>query len=129
MGGVLRLAHHPSLRMQRCILFELAKDLWPPKISAGGSGRGVNRLPPGCTISLINELGHGNLGEIRISEKLSPIEVGPPESFQGQVHRLCRPVSQLGQVVPFQNIEDLNEGDAAGRRWRGADDFVSARSE
>src|SRR4029077_12371951 len=88
--------------------------------------RRIDGFPPGRGITFVDQLSHGNLGKIRIAQKVRAIEESPPESFERQVHSLIRPASQPGQVEAFKDVENLDQRDPAGRWRRSADNFVSA---
>ena len=92
--------------MRGRILFQFTENRRALQIFAGSGVRWINRFPPGRAILFVNELRHRNLRKIRIAQKFRPIEKRPPERLDRQMNRLRRPVSQLGQIVAFQNIQD-----------------------
>ncbi len=114
--------------MRRGVLLQLIEDCGPLQLVArGGVGR-INRIAPRCTIFLVDKLRDRNLREVRIAHKFCAIKERPPERFRRVMNRLSRPVSQLREIVAFQNIQRLNQDRPAGRRRRRADDLVSAIS-
>ena len=123
---MLGFEHRLRLRVPGCVLVQLAEDGGTVQVVALAGVIGIDRLPPACAVLLVDKLRHRNLGEIRVSEKLGAVEESPAEGLDGQVHRLRRAVAELGQVVAFQNIENLDKGNTARRGRRGADNFVSA---
>jgi len=112
--------------MKHGILFELTENCRPPQLFAWAGARGVDRFPPGCAVLFVNELSHRNPGEVRVSQELGAVEEGAAEGFQRQVHGLRRAIPQPGEVVAFEDVQNLDQDNAARGRWRCADDFVSA---
>src|SRR6202030_3215057 len=97
-------------------LFVLAEDLRPDQVLTDTDMSRIDRFPPRPTISFVDQLGHGNVGKIRIAHKLGSIKERAPEGFQGQVYGRSSPTSVFRQVVTLENIQDLDQRGPARRR-------------
>ena len=86
----------------------------------------VDRFAPCHSIFLVDQLGHGNLGEIGIAHELSAIVKCAPKCLRHQVDGISGAVAELRQIVTFQDIECFDQRDPAGRRRRRTDDLQPA---
>src|SRR3989454_11982123 len=121
MRRVLRLSDSIG---KASVLFELAKAGWPAQVLAATRVRRINRLTPIPGVLLVNQRSYRNLGKIGITQKLSAIEERAAEGFQCQMY--CPGRSAIfGQIVAFQNIENLDQRNSAGGRGWRADDFIA----
>ena len=96
------------------------------EIFAGAGVGGIDGGTPGLGVFLVDELGDGNFGEVGIAHEVGAIEIGAAEGFGGEVNGLGGAVAEFGEVEAFENVEDFDEGGAAGGWRRGADDVVAA---
>src|SRR5215468_1376797 len=112
--------------MRLRILLQLAKDRRTLQFFAHAGALRINRLPPSGSIFLVEKLGNRNRGEVRITQELRAVEEGAPEALDGKVDRFGRTALHLGEIVALENIQQLDQDDATGGRWRRADDFKSA---
>src|ERR1041385_90847 len=62
-------------------------------------------------MGLRDEPGDGDLHEVRIAEKTRSIEVRATLRFDDEVSCLRIVVSELSEIVPFEDVEHLDEGD------------------
>ena len=95
------------------ILLELAEDLRPVQTLTGAGVGWINRFPPGRSVALIYELGHWNLGKIRVAEEFGPIKERPPKCFHRQVRGLRRSGWKLGKIIAFENVQQLQKNSPA----------------
>src|SRR5208283_517330 len=124
--GVFRFVDGLRLWVRSGITIQLGEDRGTPQLVAGRGAAKVDGVAPGAAVSFVDQLRNRNLREIRIAEELCAIEKRALVSFCRQMNALGRAVSRFGQVVTFQDVEDLDQGDATRRRRWSADDFVSA---
>src|ERR1700677_2444254 len=112
--------------MRRLILLQLVENRRPFQLRARGGMDIINGIPPRCSVLLIDELRYRDFCKVRIAHELRAIEERPPERLCGEMNRRRRPVAELGQIVPLENIQRLQQNRSARRgRWR-TDDLVSA---
>src|SRR5437868_12683793 len=108
------------------VALQLVEDGRALQFFTGAGVVGIDRVAPGSPIFLVDKLRHRNLREVGIAHEFRSIEEGAAEGLSGQVNGLCRAIAQLGEIVTFQDVENLNQSDAP-RGWRGsADDVIAA---
>src|SRR5258706_11317788 len=74
---------------------------------------------------LVDQLRHRDLAEIGITQEIRAVIHRPPEGLDRQMHRLRRTITEPREIKSFQNIEGLDQCNAA-RRWRWRrDDLVA----
>ena len=86
----------------------------------------VHRFAPFDRIVLVGQLEHRQRAELRIAQELRAIVEGASIGFRDQVDGFSGPASGLRQIEPFENVQRLDQRDAAGGRRRGADDLESS---
>src|SRR6516162_6774891 len=96
----------------------------PLQLFAFTGAERIDGFTPRGSILLVDELGHGNLAEIRIAQEFRAIEKRAPVSFHGQMDGIRGSVPGFAQIVTFQNVQRLQHGDATRAGWRRADDVV-----
>src|SRR5208337_183637 len=123
--GVFRLLNGFRLWMRTGVTVQLGEDCGTPQRATGRGAAKVDSVAPGVAVSFVDELRHRNLGEVGIAEELRAIEKCALVSFCRQMYCLRRIFAWFGQVVTFQNVKALDEGNTSGRRRRRAVDVES----
>ena len=124
MSRVLRLGPAPRLKIQLCVALQFVEDYRPLQIFAQAGSLRVDRLAPGHAILFVDKLGHRNLRKVRISQELGAVEKRPSEGFGNEMNGRRRADSIFAQIVTFEDVQDLHQGNPARRRRRRADDVI-----
>src|SRR5579862_2926597 len=112
--------------MVGCVCLQFTENRGPFQLFAdAGAGR-INRRSPGSAVFLVNELRYRDPRKVGVSHELRAVEVGAAKCFNGEVDRSCRALPKLGEVIPFQNVQYLNQRRPTGGWWRRADNVVTA---
>src|SRR5208337_1061945 len=110
--------------MGASIAIQLREDCRTPQLATGNGTAKVDGIAPGVAVSLVDQLCYRELRKSEIAEEFRAIEKRALVSLCRQVDVLGRSVTLLGEIVAFQDIETLDEGDAARGRRRSADNVV-----
>ena len=102
---------NPAGRCERC------RGRWAERLDG---------LAPGGGVGGREHLLHGHGGEVGVAEVVGAVHVGAAEGFGDEVDLLRRAVAHLAEVVAGEDVEDLQQHDAAGRWRRRGDDVVAA---
>src|ERR1700676_274334 len=121
--GVLRFANGCEIRLGYSFQFAEGRAF---QIFAHAGMVEINGVAPCGSVLLVDELRDRNFGEIGIAHKVGAIVESASERFDFEVDAAGGAVAELSEVEAFEDIENFDERDSAGRWRRGADDVVAA---
>src|SRR5450759_1673090 len=98
--------------MRSGIAVQLRENGRPPQPGAGSGASQRDGFAPGIGVTLVQQLRNRDLGKIRVPEKLGAVKKRSLISLGGEMNALGRTFTLLGQVVAFENVEALDQGDA-----------------
>ena len=78
-----------------------------------------------CGVVLVDQLCLGHVDKVRVAQVLAAIRVGQFHAFDQQVQVGGAVVAQRSEIVTLENIEHLDDVNAAGGRWRRRHDFIA----
>ena len=124
VGGVFRFANGGGARLGYALQFTEDDGRFRSLLTLAWLGSMESRHAAAYFLSM--SCATGNFGEVGIAHKFGAIVEGAAEGFGFEVDGVGGAVAEFREVEAFEDIEDFDERDSAGRWRRSADDVVAA---